>query len=76
MKKAIIKFKFYFSINESMVATSIGVGHTKVDAESKAWQNLSKDNFNRNLILKTFRIDRLEIKFETATEKDILKYSL
>lgn len=52
-----VKFKFFFLDDSTMQTSHTGEGVTKDDAEAKAWQAMAADNFTRQLILKTTRIE-------------------
>lgn len=65
MKTARIDFTFYFDVegNNTMQCVATAEGITKDDAEAKAWQKMAVDNFTRNLILKTVKIEKTKVEF-------------
>lgn len=71
MKKALMRFRFTFGDgypNSTMEAHATGIGVTKDDAEAKAWQALAANEFNRQLILSTVKIEKLSVEFSSALE--------
>lgn len=46
-----------------METTHEGIGFDEKNAVSNAWENMSKDNFNRNIILQTNRISVVNKEF-------------
>jgi len=64
MKKCKIKFKLHFSNSSAVNVTYTGAGKTKYHAETIAWQKMAEDNFKRNLILCTVKIEVIEKLFE------------
>lgn len=65
MKTAKVKFRFFLEggRDRTMETTHLGTGFTKDDAEAKAWQAMASDNFTRNVILSTKKIEKISIEF-------------
>jgi hypothetical protein len=61
-KIATIKFKFTFSDNSTMETTYIGSSmFSHEGAISHAWRRMADSDFDRNLIVKTLKIEILKI---------------